>query len=457
MSVRSLVWLAATAVAAALAWPAFVSGRFAPSSTDTVPVAVWTAAPITPDYLDRDAVVTFYERAAKRDPGDQIIARMLAGQYMQRYRERADVDDLRRAQHETLASLAIQPRFNFSADMEMSSILAAYHDMHGALGYAQEAARIVPSSYEAKATVANLEMEAGDYAAALRVLRDRPARDDAVWDISLARYDELTGRLASARTLIDGVQRQSDEVVSLPAESRAWAHWRQGELAFEAGDVPAAISRYREALVIFPHYWHAENGLAKAYWSQRRWSDSLAAAQAEIAVYPLPETLGYEYDAQRGLGRIADASATRDLIIAIERIGNAQGMNDRLIAMFYADHGLRAGDAIAIARRDLARRDDIYAEDTLAWTLASAGRWSEAHTHAERAVRLGTEDARLQYHAGIIALQCGDREEARRRLQMALGFNPAFNPDQAAIARATLAELSVVPERSSGRIRNGRP
>src|SRR4029077_9550741 len=121
---------------------------------------------------------------------------------------------------------------------------------------------------------------------------------------------------------------------------------------------------------------------------------------------------------------------TLDLIYAIERIGNAQGMNDRLIAMFYADHKLRASDAVTIARRDLARRDDIFAEDTLAWTLGAAGRWQAAHAHSERAVRLGTQDARLQYHAGIIALHCGDRDEARRRLQLAVTLNPRFNPFQ---------------------------
>jgi Tfp pilus assembly protein PilF len=58
------------------------------------------------------------------------------------------------------------------------------------------------------------------------------------------------------------------------------------------------------------------------------------------------------------------------------------------------------------------------------------------------AARLGTQDARLQYHAGIIALRCGYRDEAKMRLQSALRFNPHFHPAQAERARRELARLN---------------
>lgn len=439
MNARVIWSVAAIAVAALVAWPAFM--RASASTPEAGPAPAWTAAPVIADYANRDALVATYEADTKRNSRDQIIATMLAGQYLQRYRERADVGDLLRAENEAKHSLELQPRYNINADMTMASALTAFHQMRPALAYAKEASRIVPSSFTARATVANLDMEIGDYSAAKDELTSRPISDDSNWDIALARYDELTGHLSSARTIIDGVQRRMDEVVDNPAETRAWSHWRQGELAFAAGDAQAAIAHYQESLSVFPGYWHGYDGLAKAYWSQRDWTSTLEFATKGADVYPLPEVLGYEYDAQLALGRRADAAQTLDLINAIERIGNAQGMNDRLIAMFYADHGLRAEDAMTIARRDLARRDDIYAEDTLAWTLAAAGKWKEARTHSERAVRLGTEDAKLQYHAGIIALHCGDRDEARKRLELALSINRRFNPFEAVQAQQTLARL----------------
>ena len=108
--------------------------------------------------------------------------------------------------------------------------MTSFHQMRDALSYAREAARIVPAAVGPRATIANIDMELGDYEGAKAELQVRPVADDSTWDVSLARYDELTGHLASARTLIDGVQRRMDEVYDNPAEARAWTHWRQGRV-----------------------------------------------------------------------------------------------------------------------------------------------------------------------------------------------------------------------------------
>ena len=42
--------------------------------------------------------------------------------------------------------------------------------------------------------------------------------------------------------------------------------------------------------------------------------------------------------------------------------------------------------------------------DCLAWTALKAGRFTEAQVAIEEALRLGTRDAKLFYHAGQIAL-----------------------------------------------------
>ena len=104
---------------------------------------------------------------------------------------------------------------------------------------------------------------------------------------------------------------------------------------------------------------------------------------------------------------------------------------------------MRAADALAIARRDVAARDDVFAEDTLAWALAQSGLWREAQIHADKAVALDTEDARLQYHAGVIDLHNGQTEQARARLKRALDINAQFHPVYADDARRLLAQLQM--------------
>ena len=86
-------------------------------------------------------------------------------------------------------------------------------------------------------------------------------------------------------------------------------------------------------------------------------------------------------------------------------------------------------------------RDDIYAEDTLAWCAAKDGKWDVARNAVSKALRFDTEDPRIQYHAGVIAAHFGDDAEAKRRFTRALALNPSFSATGADDARAQLARL----------------
>ncbi len=438
---RRTVWVAALfALAALVVWPWFIERRMTLEARAALP----TPAPVIADYASREQVVSFYERDAKAHPDDQIIARLLATQYLQRFRERNDVGDLLRAQAQAQHSLALQPRNNIAADMTMASALLSLHQFRSALRYAHEAERIEPWNPAAKAQEISLQTELGRYDVANRLLRHPPPgmRRNDVWDGAQARYDEMTGGLAHGRRLIDRAMADIDAVMDNPAETRAWYHMRSGELAFSAGDYATAEQRFNEALVIFPSDAKALSGLARLAWAQARWPEALRFAARASDLLPTPETLGYEADAQRALGDRGGAAQTEDLMGAIERVGNARGINDRALAVYYAEHREHLADALRIARRDLAARDDVYAEDTLAWALAANGRWREARIHASQATRFNTEDARLQFHAAIIALENGDAEEGRRRLEFALRLSPKFHPKYAEQAKLALAKLA---------------
>ena len=59
----------------------------------------------------------------------------------------------------------------------------------------------------------------------------------------------------------------------------------------------------------------------------------------------------------------------------------------------------------------------------------------------KEALRLETRDAKLFYHAGMIAARLGKTVEAITHLERALATNPNFHVLQADVARATLDEL----------------
>ena len=436
-------WLLALVVVTvtAIGWPWFVSLRSAQAGADALP----EVAPVTADYGYRNELVTFWEGAVRSHVrNDMLSPRNLADQYLQRYREAGDIDDVLRALHMAQRSLDVMPAHNVAADLTMSSALLTLHRFREARRYVRIARTYREDDPSLVAREASLDLELGAYDSARDLLAGVPVKEQIAngeWQTVRARYDEVTGHLAEARALIAKPAADLDSNFSAPAQARAWYHFREGELAFEAGDSAEALAQEHTALARFPRYADALRDLARFECAAHRWQECLSDATRSADLVPFPEALGYKADAQRGVGDAAGAAETDALIETVERVGNAQHISDRLLAIYYSEHRVRASDALRIARNELSVRDDIYTEDTLAWAAAMAGEWSAARHASERALRFDTEDSRLQYHAGIIALHFGERSVAKKRLERALALNPAFHPLYADDARAQLSRL----------------
>lgn len=431
--------ITAVALAAIAVWPSYVNRSASEARASALP----TMAPVVADYESRDKLIAFWERAVgERHRGDMISPRQLAGQYLQRYRERGDIGDVLRAERAAKASLAAQPLGNLGAEIALASVDLTLHRFHEALAATHAVEAWDRGDDEMLVREASLDMEVGDYARAANCLAAvKPSNRADSWKVVESRYLELTGHLGDARAMLATASAYQNANFDAPAQQRAWYFFRQGEMAFEAGDNDAALGFEREAIAIFPSYAEGYRALARIECALQQWERCRADAATSASEVPYPETLGYEADAQRELGDASGAAQTADLILTIERIGNAQHVSDRLLAIYFSEHRLRAGDAYRIARRELAVRDDVYAEDTLAWAAAMDGRWDEARREIKKALRFDTEDSRLQYHAGAIALNFGDRAEAKRRFARALALNPHFHPAYADEARTELARL----------------
>jgi tetratricopeptide (TPR) repeat protein len=402
-----------------------------------------TMAPVVADYATRPKLIAFWERAVRqRHAGDMLSPRMLAEQYLQRYRETGDIGDVLRAEHEAQRSIVAQPVGNLPAETELATIDLTLHRFHDAIAVTQNIESWDRGDDSLYPREASLQMEVGNYARAAHLLAAVPEKDrNDEWRVVESRHLELTGHLAQARDLLALVSAYQNGEFDVPAQQRAWYFFRQGEMAFEAGDNTAALADEREAVTVFPYYADGYRALARVECAMHDWKPCLTDATKSANEVPYPETLGYEADAQAALGDRAGAARTRDLIGAVERIGNAYHISDRLLAVYYSDHQVRTADAYAIAKRELSARDDVFTEDTLAWAAAMDGRWGEARARERNALAYGTQNSLLYYHEGVIALHFGDRAAARRWLQKAVDLNPDFHPVFGPRAKAMLASL----------------
>jgi tetratricopeptide (TPR) repeat protein len=94
----------------------------------------------------------------------------------------------------------------------------------------------------------------------------------------------------------------------------------------------------------------------------------------------------------------------------------------RAWGLFVLDHGSTrdAKRVLAKAREEQRERHDVYGDDLVAWSLYRLGRFSDARAASTRALRLGTEDPQLEYHAEMIARASGDSAAAIRHLDRAM-------------------------------------
>jgi tetratricopeptide (TPR) repeat protein len=330
-----------------------------------------------------------------------LMPRLLSAEYLQRYRERGDIGDVLRAERAARMSLAALPHRNVAGDVALANALLTLHRFREAKAAMLDARRTEPDNAGLAAEEASLDLELGDVEAARRLVASY--RPNPAFDVVAARLDEETGRLADARALVDGAMRRADAIYDTPAERRAWFHARAAELAFEAGDHDAARRAARDGIAIFAGNLRALTILARVELADGNFAQAEDAAKRAAAIQPNPEVLGMLADAQAARGNADGAAATRDEIFAVARIGEAQHVNDRLVAVYEADHHVRVDEAYAIAKRELTVRDDVYAEDTLAWAAARSGRWDVARTAIARALRYGIEDPRIRAHAAEIA------------------------------------------------------
>jgi Flp pilus assembly protein TadD len=157
------------------------------------------------------------------------------------------------------------------------------------------------------------------------------------------------------------------------------------------------------------------------------------------------------------MGRPQDALRQRELVEFIARLNAINRvLYNRVLVDYYADHDLEHQLAIDMAAREFEVRQDIYGHDALAWALYRGGKAVEALPHITAALRFGTSDARLYFHAGMIYLALGRTELARNSLARALAINPHFQPILDEVAAREYATLSGTRKRQYAAVGDSR-
>ena len=385
-----------------------------------------------------DKLIQSLQERLRANPNDWQSYSQLGLAYLQKARETGDPTYYLKTEE------ALDKALSFQADDYASigakgALALARHDFSAALEWGEKARQINPDRTYAYGVIADAQVELGRYAEAIETLQTMvDLRPDMSSYSRISYIRELHGDLEGARELM----QLAVDSGTPNAESTAWVRTQLANLYFNSGDLEQAELAYQLSLQNRPDYVYALAGLGRVRAAQGNMEDAIKLLKQAVRIMPLPEfviTLGDLYQAA---GQQEAADQQYQLVAAIETLHRANGVDmDMEIALFNADHDKNMTETVALARKAYANRPSIHGADALAWALYKTGNYEEARTYAVEALKLGTKDSLKLFHAGMIALELGDKEQARQYLEDALAINPHFSLLYAEEARNTLQEL----------------
>ncbi len=397
------------------------------------------------DAAATNGAIRFLEDAVRRDPEDALAYNKLAGQYHHLLRETGALQYLELSSRAAHASLTAVPVVRNTGGLS-ALVLAEFssHEFAKAREHARQLGQLDQRS-QSSAMLGDALIELGEYARAGQAYKQMERRSRGIDDnieARRARFAQLRGDNPGAARHFDNALGFQLHIFEPSREAIAWYRWQLGETAFAMGEYQRAQTYYQEALVDFPGYYRALASLGRVLAARGDFAGAIDRYNAAIRVLPDPTFVAALGDLYKLSGRDKEAQTQYGLVELIGHLSVLAGvLYNRPLALYYADHDINAQKAYANAEREYQTRQDIYGSDAVAWTALKAGKLGDAQTAMKAALRLGTQDAKLFYHAGMIARAAGNPPLARAYLQRALALNPQFDPLQAIVARKALDSL----------------
>lgn len=396
--------------------------------------------------ISPDEQMKIYQDLVKSNPENTAALNKLAYLYIRKVRQTVDFSYNISAGKLLQQALAVEPH-NYDSLLFLSMVSMAQHRFSDARDTALKAVAANPYGSGAFGILGDAYYELGQYKQCADAYdRMGDLRPGAPYYARVSAFRNLAGDPKGAMELMQEAMEASDYT---DTEDHAWYLLQLGNLAFDSGQTSQAESYFKQSLQLYPGSYNSLAGLAKVKAAQGKPQEAIALYQRAIAIVPMPDFAASLGDLYTSLGRTAEAEQQYKLVEYIGLISKVnQEIYNRQIALFYADHDRKLEEALKLAQNEIAVRKDIYGYDALAWCLYKNGRIPESVIAIKQALSMGTKDARLDYHAGIIYAAAGQSAKAEQFLKTALSIQPHFHLLYAAKAEAMVRKIETPAKKS---------
>jgi tetratricopeptide (TPR) repeat protein len=429
-----------SALALAVIAPAIWLGAKKVEALEAPPAPKTVQPTSAADLAQREIQIRTWKKALAMDPQGAMALGQLAALYMQRARETGDDQNYVVAEGYARRSVALRVNRNGPTFVTLAAALLAQHRFVEADSIVTELVKDKADVPEYTSMYAEIKLELGQYDKARTVFDSIHAqRTHLSIAPRLARWMELNGNSDGARKLLYDALAEAKKRRDLPLEQVAWFELRVGDIEMRNGRMNGARKALEDGLRVSPNDYRLLAAMSKLDAVEGNPRKAIEYGERAMTIKLDPATLGTIGDAYTAIGDTAQAAEyfkTMEVAVA-----GQLGPYHRAWSLFLLDHDRRVPEVLKNVNAELVSRKDIYGYDLLAWALHKSGRNSEAEIAMKNALKLGTRDAMLFYHAGMIEKSLGHDAAARSYLERALSTNAYFHPTQPAEIRAALSAM----------------
>lgn len=375
-----------------------------------------------------DAKIKLYKKKIDQDPSNYINYNNLAQLYLQKARETGDSILYKKAE-DTINKSLNKTSDNYIATVLASKIAISNHEFSKALEYAERAASLKPDNSITYAVLGDAYLELGEIKKAeTAYLKMHELNSNLDSYSRISRVNFLLGNTVEAVGMMEKAYT-SGQKSSMPKENIAWTQVMLGLYSFNQGDFEKAEKHYLRSMAILNDYYLGLEHLAEL---NARKGDLKEAEKQYLKVIksnPAPEFYAALSDVYNEIGETQKSKEYNN--IAQQKLEAYVENGDvgylRPLSQFYADNDIMLDKALSLAKRDMKLRSDIYTYDTLAWMHYKNNNLDSAKTLINKALKFGTKDAELYFHAGMIDFKLGNYESASNYMKKVLEINPKFD------------------------------
>ncbi|WP_366183748.1 hypothetical protein [Flavobacterium ovatum] len=345
--------------------------------------------------------IKFWEAKYQADPVQNSYLGIIASNYSTLFQYTGDIKDLYKADDLLTKSNEVRNYAKVGTLRSLARNFIAQHRFKEALTLAEKALVIGEGKAESQKLLFDIQMELGNYDAALANLEAIKDMKDYDYLIRLAKWNDHKGDLDTAITFMEKARTIAEKEDNKTL--KIWSYSNLGDFYGHAGRIQESYDSYLKTLSIDPNYTYALKGIAWIVFShERNTKEAKRIIETIERTHNTPDFLLLKSEISSFEGDKEASKKYKKAYFDMLAQHNYGAMYNKYNTLIYADDKMTANKALEIAKVEVDHRPTPDSYNLLAWSYLKTGDAKKAlHIMNEKVVGKSFEP-HVQYHLAMI-------------------------------------------------------